>query len=585
MKSLVVNIFTVFAVIASTVTANAVDVITVLPPRGDATATLRDAIDKATAFGGKPVIVRLTPGNYNLSRDEATPLLYHVSNTTSVEENPDPTKHIGLLLKNLENVTIDGNGAWLVTHGEMTTFVIDSCFNIKLTGFTVTAADPSVPEIKILAADSCSITFEVTHPSAFEVNDGHFHFKGCGWVCADGRRLTNLPEYAQVFYPERNVTNRCDSPLQGYNTARRLDDRTVMMTYDRAPEVHVGEVYQIRHGIRNEVCGLINRSKDITIDNVEFNFLGNFGIVGQFSENLTYNNIRCRPRLGSGRTDAGFADFVQMSGCKGLIRIAGSHFEGAHDDPVNIHGTHLQVVGADAPGELTVRYMHGQTYGFMPCVAGDNIEIVDRHTLNSVGDATVKQVIRIDDYTYRLVLSGPVTAISDGYSFSDLAIENVTWTPRVEIVDNYFARTPTRGILITTRGKSLIENNTFFRIPMYAILVSDDARGWYESGPVHDLTIRHNTFIECSNPVIGIWPEIDRFDKPVHCNITIEGNRFIMAGSGPVINVKASDSLTVKDNVFDYIGFEVPSTVAGLIELENVTNEKIENNRIVVTGY
>lgn len=34
--------------------------------------------------------------------------------TTSEEENPDPTKHIGLYLKDLENITIDGKGARLV---------------------------------------------------------------------------------------------------------------------------------------------------------------------------------------------------------------------------------------------------------------------------------------------------------------------------------------------------------------------------------------------------------------------------------------------------------------------------------------
>ncbi len=569
---------------ASAVTARAANVITVTPPQGDATATLRDAIDRAAAFNGKPVTIKLAPGNYNLSRDEATPLLYHVSNTTSADENPDPTKHIGLLLKNLKNVTLDGGGAWLVTHGEMTTFVVDSCSGVTLTGFTVTAADPSVPEIKILAVGRGSVTFEVTLPSEFEVNDGHFHFKGCGWVCADGGRLTNLPEYAQVFYPDRNVTHRCESPLKGYKSARQLDDRTVMMTYDHAPDVHVGEVYQIRHGIRNEVCGLINRSSDVTIDNVEFNFLGNFGIVGQFSENLTYNNIRCRPQLGSGRTDAGFADFVQMSGCKGLIRIANSHFEGAHDDPINIHGTHLQIVGSDSPREINVKYMHGQTYGFMPCVPGDKIEIVDRHTLNAIGEATVKKAEHLDDYTYRLTLGSALPTLPEGYELGDLAIENVTWTPRVEIVNNYFARTPTRGVLITTRGKSLIEGNTFFRIPMYAIQVSDDARGWYESGPVHDLTIRRNTFIDCSTPVIGIFPEIDRFDKPVHRNITIEANRFIMSGGGKAVVVRASDGLTVKDNVFDYTGHDVPPTAADLVELENVTNVRIEDNQIV-TSY
>lgn len=62
-----------------------------------------------------------------------------MSNTTTVQENPDPTKHIGLHFKGLKNVTLDGNGAKLLTHGEMTSFLLDECENITLQNFTLNA--------------------------------------------------------------------------------------------------------------------------------------------------------------------------------------------------------------------------------------------------------------------------------------------------------------------------------------------------------------------------------------------------------------------------------------------------------------
>ena len=40
---------------------------------------------------------------------------------TSEQENPNQTKHIGLWLKNLQNLTIDGKGARIITHGEIAT--------------------------------------------------------------------------------------------------------------------------------------------------------------------------------------------------------------------------------------------------------------------------------------------------------------------------------------------------------------------------------------------------------------------------------------------------------------------------------
>ena len=484
----------------------------------DATASLNEAIARAAGQNGAPTEIRLAPGDYNISREHSVPVVYHISNTASEQENPDPTKHVGLLMRGLSNVTFDGRGARLVTHGEMTTFVVDSCENITLKNFTLTAADPSVVEIRATGRDSLGIDFEVVAPTRFDIVDGRLQFEGDGWTLRDG--------HAQVFYPERNVTLRVHSPLSGYAVARRIGERAVKIEYapGRMPEVNVGEVYQIRHGIRNEVCAFINRSRDVMIANAELNFLGNFGLVGQFSENITYDNIRCRPA--EGRTNAGFADFVQMSGCKGKIKIVDSYFEGSQDDPINIHGTHLKVVepcGAQSgdADRLRVRYSHPQTFGFQPYCAGDSIDIVDCATLNAVYSGRVVHCRPIDDYDYELTFDEAVPAEIFG---EDLAVENTTWTPEVEIRGNYFARTPTRGILITTRRKSVIEDNIFFRIPMASILVSDDARSWYESGPVRDLTIRGNRFVECSDPVILIKPETTRPGRPVHTNIRIEDN-------------------------------------------------------------
>ncbi|MCM1109588.1 MAG: right-handed parallel beta-helix repeat-containing protein [Clostridium sp.] len=567
------------AAMASASALYAADVIMVEPTDGDATQTIQKAIDRAATFKGKPVTIKLAPGNYHISREQSTKKPYHISNTSSIEENPDQTKHIGLLFKDLKNVTFDGDGAWLITHGEMTTFVSDGCENLTLKNFTLTSADPSVPEVRVVNTTATTVTYEVTPPSQFDITDGRFNFRGEGWVFADGGRLTNLPEYAQIFWPELNVTNRVESPFSGYTSARRLGDNTFEMTYRKAPNVHVGEYFQIRHGIRNEACGFISMSRNFHLENIEFNFLGNFGLVGQYTENLTYDNIRCRPGLGSGRTDAGFADFVQMSGCRGLVKIVNSYFEGAHDDPINIHGTHLQGVVSEAANRLTVRFMHGQTFGFQPFFKGDKIEIIDRRTMNCLMPATVRDVRQIDDYQFELTLDRNLPTLPEGTSVSDIAVENVTWTPDVEIRNNYFARIPTRGILITTRGKSVIEDNIFFRMPMPSILVSDDARNWYESGPVRDLTIRRNTFIECGSPVIAIWPENARFDKPVHSGIRIVDNRFIIR-SGKAVSVRGSDNITVEGNVFD-LPAGSKENVDDLIESSTTTNLKVENNRIV----
>ncbi|MCX6996889.1 MAG: right-handed parallel beta-helix repeat-containing protein [Kiritimatiellaeota bacterium] len=122
-------------------------------------------------------------------------------------------------------------------------------------------------------------------------------------------------------------------------------------------------------------------------------------------------------------------------------------------------------------------------------------------------------------------------------------IENVTWTPEVAIRNCRIEMCSTRGFLLTTRRRVVIENNIFKKTAMWAILVSNDARNWFESGPVRDMTIRSNQFIRCG---IAIWPENSsaKPEDPVHENIRIEGNVF----DNTEIIAKSVKGLTITGN-------------------------------------
>ncbi|MCD8318154.1 MAG: alpha-1,3-galactosidase, partial [Paraprevotella sp.] len=241
---------------------------------------------------------------------------------------------------------------------------------------------------------------------------------------------------AQVFYPQTNVTTRCESPLTGVVKAIELDSGLVRFNYDHVPAFKVGEVYQMRHSIRNEVCGFIHQSKNIRLENLKFHFLGNFGIVGQYSENLTYDRLYCAPEWGTGRTCAGFADFIQMSGCRGKVRVLNSYFEGAQDDPINVHGTHLKVVEYMSERQVKVRFKHNQSYGFEAFYKGDEVEFVNAHSLCALQSARVRAAERLDNYEILLTFDRAVEA--NVREADNVSVENVTWTPEVEIRNNYF---------------------------------------------------------------------------------------------------------------------------------------------------
>jgi hypothetical protein len=161
-------------------------------------------------------------------------------------------------------------------------------------------------------------------------------------------------------------------------------------------------------------------------------------------------------------------------------------------------------------------------------------------------------------------------------------VENATWTPEVEIQGCHFATDPTRGILVTTRRKVVIEDNIFDRTTMSAILIADDARSWFESGMVGDVTIRKNQFIDCGEPVINIAPENFIVDptRPVHRNIRITENTFSLWGRS-LLSAKSTRGLTVDKNRIlctDILPIEA------LIHLVACTDVKIEGNKIEGKG-
>ena len=318
------------------------------------------------------------------------------------------------------------------------------------------------------------------------------------------------------------------------------------MNYQEKPDTPPGMVFQMRDAIRDEVCGLIQYSRDIRLENIRIYYAGNFGIVSQYSENLAFEQLYFEPEPGSGRTNTGFADFLQVSGCKGKVQIQNCRFTGAHDDPINVHSTHLQVVEYLSDRKVKLGFIHPQTFGFHVFFPGDKVAFINSNTLLPVVEAKVKKVTRVDD---RHVIVEIDRQLPETVRNTELvAVENLTWTPEVVIRNNYFSRIPTRGILVTTRRKVVIEDNTFYRMQMSTILIADDARSWFESGPVTDVTIRRNKFIECGEPVINVAPENNVYAGAVHRNISVTENHFQLKGE-TAVKARCTDGLTIAGNL------------------------------------
>lgn len=490
----------------------------------DAGPAVQKALVAAKKIEG-PVLLNFPNGQYDFFPEGAVNEPYYISNTASETQNPDVTKSIGILLKGMEEVTLEGNDSLFLFHGEMTSIVVDESEAVQFKNVNIDYARPTTSEMEVIEVGDDFLVAEIHEDSLYKIEQGkiiwtsELNEKGKPyWTFTDGN--------AQVYDPIEDTMRRTWNPGSSAKNVAEIKPSLLKFAYHNKPDAKVGEVFTMRADVRNQVGIFIQKSKDIVLEKVGMHYMHGLGVVFQHSENLTIDTVQFAPRKETKRVTAGFADFLQVSAGRGLIKVVNSHFSGPNDDPINVHGTHLRVTEKLADNQIVLRFMHHQTYGFDAFFPGDEIDFIHANTLTAYGNAKVTEIEKRDNREIVLTLD---QSIPEAFEINDV-IENVTWTPEVEIRGNHFERVPTRGILITTRKKVVIEENIFLRPQMSAILIASDAENWYESGMVQDVTIRGNEFIESGNPVIYIHPEnrVIDWENPVHQNITIEDNIFQM---------------------------------------------------------
>ncbi len=532
----------------------------------DSAQAIIRAVEKAKEAEG-PTVINFPEGEYQIYPDKAQERELYISNTVGADQ-AYKMKKIGILLEDMENVTVEGNGSLFLFHGKMTTFAAIRCKNVKFQNFSVDFQVPTVVDITVEAVEGNSATVYIPECYNYEIDGTSIVWKSdvspyTGQTSWTGRNGFN---YTQIYDLKTGLTLRGSNPLfSGVSSIEDLGNHRVRFQYGSiSSAIQPGLCYQMRPTVRDHAGTFFWQDQNVELTNLNIHFLHGFGMVGQSTENVHLNGVRFEVPEGSGRTTAGYADFIQMSGCKGEIRMENCSFSNPHDDPINIHGTFLQVVERISPNQFKVRYMHNETAGFPNFFVGDQVEFMTQGNMipveNSV--ATVTEV------------SGPTgesgASESGTGSLTDIVItldrdmpeeiqagthvvENITYTPSVVIENNLFKETPTRGILVTTRKKVEIRNNEFDGMGMAAIYISNDAQGWYESGPVRDVVIEDNVFRRCSYqtgaPVIFVEPTNPTVstEQTVHENIAIQNNTFYMEDN-QVLNAKSVKNLSFTGN-------------------------------------
>ncbi len=476
-----------------------------------------------------PIYVNFAPGRYDFYLDKANKKKYDISNNN---DGRDSEKNLGIFIDHAKNIFISGPQARIVFRAKVIEVCIDHSENITISDLQFDYHRPTVSEFTVTHVEGDKVDFSIHPDSHYEIQDDVIHWIGEGWDYKEG--LT------QDLDPTTDYLSRIKYPLAGLKISELSKNKCRALGSHTLKKDHV---YQVRDTFRDCVGVFIHRSKNTNFFGCDFYFTHGMGIVGQFSENISLDSVNIAPEEGSGKTSACWADCTHFSGCKGDIVMKNCIFCGAHDDATNVHGTYLRVVDQSESNKVTVRFIHAQTYGFFAFNAGDNIEFIRHDSLEPFATNKVLSVEMLNPKELLLTLEKPAP---DNCNQNDV-VENTSWTPNVDISGCTSKHLPSRGFLLTTRGKVRIENNRFISLRR-GIHIEGDTQSWFESGSVHDMEIKNNRFENCLTSGIAITPNASRLNNNVHKKISISDNTFIFNNDSDAVEARCVENLILKGN-------------------------------------
>ncbi len=501
------------------------------------------------ACTGKAEMTLVFPkGRYDFFPQDCPEKTYHESNTT--DTNP---KRCPVLLENMKGITVDGSGSDFIFHGQMQPFTVDHCEKVLIQNVNVDWDIPLTAQGEVVdsQADHIDLRIDpVEYP--FAVEKERLLFSGEDWK-SPWMGVMEFERDSHLIPPGTGDETLGGGWMKGGYRTEKLDDNLVRI-HKRAKNMpNKGNFLVLRHNERIHSGIFLFHSKDVQVRNVNLYNTGGLGVLGQFTENIDLDNTNVIPNAAKGRYLSGHDDGAHFSNCRGQVTVENCSFAGLMDDPINVHGTCVRIIERRAGNRLLCRFMHEQSVGLEWGRPGESIGFIEHEGMCTVGTGILASFTPSSLTDFEVSFNAPIPAdIKEGD-----ALENLTWAPDVLLRNNHFKSCRARGVLISTPGKVIIEENVF-ESSGSAILVAGDSNYWYESGAVRDVLIRKNSFnapclanmYQFCEAIISVYPEIPKPEKappPFHRNIRIEENSF-HPYDYPVLYALSTEGLTFSNN-------------------------------------
>ena len=475
-------------------------------------------------------MLTVPPGIYRITDPLARETMEHVLNGDFGQNpqrtmfNPSFAYARGIDFAGQRETVLDAQGATLLVDGFMEPVSLRDCEGITIRGLTIDHARRPYSCGSVRMTDPATGRAEILFDADTPVREGtplrlRYLFRDP----VTGRDL-------QAGIRELYVTDpaRAEVILD-----RQVPDGTRFCT------IHT---YHFRPGI------LIERAKNIRLEDVTIHSQPGMGIVGNRSEDVTLTRLRVVP--GPGEMWSTNTDATHFTSMKGLLRFENCEFEGQGDDFTNVHGYYQAVVKRESDTVVYLREKtpdgtHAQTLDYPD--PGDLLELTSHDTLHVLDSFRVVDCVPMpDDWMCRVTLDHPLPENTDGWMLAD-----VTRLPRLEVIGCHASSHFARSILIKTRS-ARIEGNTFRGVQGPAIVAAAES-WWYEGVCPANVVIRRNRIVNCGwawGEAAGIVVKADA-DHPEGQsirNVVIEDNEIDAPHKEHAIFCRNVDGLRIARN-------------------------------------
>lgn len=513
---------------------------------GDGANDFQAIQSAVAALGNGNAELRFDPGVYEVNPG---------GNKYKKDESPV------LLLRNLENVVVDGQGAFMLIRRPSIGFSeIQNSTNIILRNFTIDYDPLPFLQATVTAIDPSAGWIDVEPDAGFPAPDDPFFSAYDSWgMLKDPRFPGKLKDGAP------NVLFRSSCTAAGANRYR------IHLTTAFGSFLQTGDRYA-QVGRASDGCKFSN-SDQVTFENITFYACAGSLFAGSSTSHL--NVLHCRGKLHSGRLLVNGADGVHCQAARVGPWVEGCEFEGLSDDCLNVYSipnhilevlddTHMRMsdAGRIQPGDTLAffRPQTGEVLAETPVVSrtGEVVTLSHAvHDLNTApaGTAFDRRGWKIYDHAYNLDAAGNFFVYRKNYMHDGRRFG---------------------GFIKASYG--LIESNRFERLSDSALQIQNEP-DWPEGFWARHIVVRGNQMLDCAflnkqAPVNAGWNQLGH--RPA--GLSLLGNLFfenntVRAVAGPAARLNGIGGLTLAGNIFASGSAEGP-----LVTGTNTTVRRLENN-------